>query len=172
VNWFTIYDVRDGWAIWIVGILTVVLVGVGSLILVGTVRLARAVPGQSQKPPKPFAAAVVLVIFVAEIALSLWFMVSDHLLRADLNSGRFMETEGLIDGAHIEGTGRSKTMYFRIGDRWFELPFRYSPECYPHNGDVAKIAFESAANVKHAGPDAHVILRMQMTHACKLPIWG
>ena len=172
MNWLTIYDVRNGWGLWIAGTLTIATVVFDLFMLVVWVRVVRMASGPSQRRKQLFGGAALFATFAFVTALPLGVAVSNFLLRADLNSGRFMETEGLIDGAHIELSGRRNTMYFKIGERWFELPYDYSPECFPHDGEPVKVAFESSADVKHAGPPAHTILRMQMTHGCELPIGG
>jgi len=172
VNWVTIYDVRSGWTLWIAGTLTILLVSFELFLSFGWVRMFRMAPDVSQKRKNIFAATVFFAVLGPLTALTLWFAISDYVLRADLNGGRFMETEGPINDAHIESSGRSNSMYFRIGERWFKLPFHYSPECFPQDGEPANVVFEPSADLKHSGPPAHTVLKMQLLHGCKLPMWG
>jgi hypothetical protein len=63
-------------------------------------------------------------------------------------------------------------MYFRIGESWFKLPYEYPRDCYPQDGDHAKLAFEPLADLEHRGPPAHTILQMHLTHACRIAVSG
>jgi hypothetical protein len=172
MSWVTIYDVRSGWGSWVAGALAMILICFGSFMLVACARMFRRATGPAQRRQQLVGIAVLFGSLAFPIGLALWFVVSDYRLRADLNSGRIQEAEGLVDGGHIESSGRSNTMYFRIAELWFRVPFHFSPECFPHNGEPVKVAFEPVADVEHAGPLAHTILKMQLSHGCALPIWG
>jgi hypothetical protein len=172
VTWATIYDVRNGWGLWIASASAVVLIANLSLILVGSVRLFRMASSPAQKRKHIGAAGLLFIIFGSLIALSLWVAISDYCLRADLNSGRYMEVEGVIEDAHIEAGARSNPMFFRVGERWFALPYGHPMDCYPHNAESVRLTFEPSADHAHAGPPAHDILIMQLTHACRIAVWG
>jgi hypothetical protein len=172
VNWVTIYDVRNGWGVWIAGASAVAVMALWFVMLLGSVRIFRTTTDPSLKRKQIVGACVFFVSTGPAMAVSLWVVISDYRLRSDLTSEHFMETEGSIQDAHIEPGGRSNPMYFRVGERWFALPYDHPQDCYPRDGEAIRIVFEASANHVHRGPPAHDILIMQLLHGCRIPVWG
>lgn len=168
----TIYDVRNGWTLWIGGTGAVLFMCYGVWIGIATARLFHLESGRAKIRKNTVGLVGFFVMILFMISLSFWFSYDEYVRRSDLSSGRFLETQGVIEEAQIESSGRSNPMYFRIDNRWFKLPYGHPQDCYPHDGETAKLEFEAQADVKHRGAPAHTILRMQLTHTCRIGVWG
>jgi hypothetical protein len=171
MTWVTIYDVETSWALWIAGGCTLLSAAFGIFLLIGIVRSSTENHGAQLRKSivglfALFASPIIL------FCLSVWSAYSNYALRSDLIAGRYLETEGFIEEARIEPSGKSISMYFRVGGRWFALPYQYPRSCYPHNGDPIKLVFEISADHPNSGAPAHDILRMQVTHPCSPFVWG
>jgi hypothetical protein len=147
VNWVTIYDVRNGWTLWIAGASSICLLILFSLILFSSMRVIHMTSDRLRKRDQLIGAFSLCFASGSLMALSLWLAVSDYRHRSDLKFGHFVEVEGLIEDAHIEQAVHSaRHVFFRVGLRWFALPYDHPQDCFPHDGEPIKVAFEASAD--------------------------
>jgi len=138
----------------------------------GTIRLSRSRDGQTRFKNNIVGFMTLFLMITFLICLSTWFSYDDYFRRAEFGSEHYLEAQGVIEDAHVESSGRSNPMYFRVGDRWFKLPYGHPQDCYPRSGELTKLDFAVTADNEHRGPPAHTIYRLQLKHGCRIGVWG
>ena len=172
MTWVTIYDVRNGWTFWVAGAGAIATTGFALWMLILFVQRWELLRDLKEGRRNIAGAIILFSMLTALIAVSSVAFFSQNHLRDELNSGDVMKIEGIIESAHIERGCRSNPMYFRVAEDWFKVPYSQPRDCFPHLGEQVRIEFEPSANIFHRGPPAHRVLKMQLTHGCRIAVWG
>jgi hypothetical protein len=88
VTWVTIYDVRNGWGLWIAGASAAAVMALMFVVLLGSVRIIRTTTEPSLKRKQIVGACAFFVLTSPAMAVSLWSVISDYRLRRDLIPAR------------------------------------------------------------------------------------
>jgi hypothetical protein len=168
MNWVTIYGVRNGWGIWITGVLAIVS-GIFTLWLILLFReLIEIAPSSPERRKRVVNAVMAFAMFGSTTALFSWLGILEFRYRADMKSGQFMEPQGAIEDVHIDNRGRSHSMLFRIGEHRFTLPgYGYPQDCSPLDGELVTVDFEMSSSLMPSGPPAYKVLMMRLAYPCK-----
>jgi hypothetical protein len=173
MTWITIYDARTNWGLWFWGAIGVLWVAAGLWLayLCFFVVPAKQRPALARHPI--FAGLVLTVMNAALAGIFLWSAAADYRDRSDLSAGRFSEVEGIIEGTNFVSGSRSTTMYIRLGQRWFKVPYGHPQDCWPRLGEQTRILFRSMDDGRlWLGLPAYTVLRMELTHDCRMGVWG
>ncbi len=162
--WVTVYDVRDGWTLWLSGGAAIVLLG-AALFGVVSIRTGRSRTKKTRTATIVFSSCCVLFAVPAVAQF-----VADYTRRADLDGERFGREEGTVESLHIEDRFEDSPMYFRVSGRWFVVPDRIRRTCPPLNSETARVAFQSTPHQRtYGGEPAFTVLKLELAHGCN---WG
>jgi hypothetical protein len=168
--WVTIYDVRTSWGFWFQVVVGAFWLGV-SLWLAYVLVFRKPAATQVRRP-----IVVLLVIIPANVAIAclfLWGALTDYRDRSDLNAGRFSEIEDVIEAINFVNSGRSTTMYIRLGQSWFQVPYGHPRDCWPHLGELVRLEYRPVEDQRMwSGLPTYSVLRMDSTHRCRIVVWG
>lgn len=173
MTWVTIYDARSSWGFWFQGLFGAFWLGTSLWLAYVFFFVAPRKP-RPARGVHPIVAGLVLVpLIIALAGLFLWGAAADYRDRSDLSAGRFSEAEGVVEAANFVNGSRSTTMYVRLGPRWFQVPYGHPQDCWPHVGEPIRLAFRPTEDRRMwFGLPAYTVLRMDLTHGCRIRVWG